>query len=55
MTAEQFGGIIRTILAAGAGALVTSGYLDAATAQAIAGAVATLIVAGWSVYAKRAK
>ncbi len=55
MTGEQIGGIVRTIAAAGFGALVTRGVIDAETAAALAGAVGTIAVAVWSVWAKKAK
>ena len=54
MSGEQIAGIVRTILAAGGGYLAAKGYLDAATWQTIAGAVATVIVAVWSVKSKKA-
>lgn len=53
MSTEQIGGILRTILAAGGGYLVSKGYLDNATMLSIVGAVVTLLTAGWSVWAKR--
>ena len=53
MNMEQIGGIIRTILAAGGGYLVSKGYLDNATMLSLVGAVVTLITGAWSVYAKR--
>ena len=54
MNLEQIGGILRTILAAGGGYLVSKGYLDNATMLSIVGAIVTLATAGWSVWAKRA-
>ena len=53
MNMEQIGGIIRTILAAGGGYLVSKGYLDNATMLSLVGAIVTIITAGWSVWAKR--
>lgn len=53
MNIDQIGGIIRTILAAGGGYLVSKGYLDNATMLSIVGAIVTLLTAGWSVWAKR--
>lgn len=53
MTSEQIWGIIRTILAAGAGYLSAKGVIDAGAADTIIGAVGTIFVAGWSIYAKR--
>lgn len=53
MTSEQIAGILRTILAAGGGYLVSRGWLDNATMMAIVGALVTLATAGWSVWAKK--
>lgn len=53
MNMEQIAGILRTILAAGGGYLVSQGWLDNATMMAIVGALVTLATAGWSVWAKR--
>ena len=53
MNMDQVGGIIRTILAAGGGYLVSKGYLDNATMLSLVGAVVTIITGAWSIYAKR--
>ena len=53
MTSEEIGGIVRTIAAAGFGVLVGKGFIDAATATALAGAVGTIAIAIWSIWAKR--
>lgn len=53
MTKEQVFGIVRTIAAAGFGFLAGKGYLDGASVEALAGAVATLGVAIWSVVSKK--
>lgn len=53
MTAEQVAGQVRTILAALGGFFVGKGYIDEATSIALAGAVATIVAAGWSWWAKR--
>ena len=53
MKKEQLFGIIRTVAAAGFGFLAGKGYLDGATAEALAGAVATIAVAVWSVASKK--
>lgn len=53
MKKEQLFGIIRTVAAAGFGFLAGKGYLDGATAEALAGAVATIAVAIWSVASKK--
>lgn len=55
MSSEQIGGVLRTILAAGGGYLVSRGWLDNATMMSIVGAIVTLVTAGWSVWAKRPK
>lgn len=53
MTKEQVFGIVRTVAAAGFGFLAGKGYLDGASVEALAGAVATLCVAVWSVVSKK--
>lgn len=53
MSAAEFGGIIRTGVAFGLGFLVNKGMIDGETATAIAGALATLAVAAWSIRSKR--
>lgn len=53
MNKDQLFGIVRTIAAAGFGFLAGKGYLDGATAEALAGAVATIGVAAWSVFSKK--
>lgn len=52
MTSEQLGGIVRALLSAVGGYAVGQGLVDANTAATIGGALATLIVAVWSVWAK---
>lgn len=52
MNKEQVFGIVRTVAAAGFGFLAGKGYLDGATVEALAGAVATIGVAVWSVMSK---
>jgi hypothetical protein len=53
MSKEQIFGIVRTIAAAGFGFLAGKGYLDGASVEALAGAVATIGVAVWSVASKK--
>lgn len=53
MDKSQFFGIIRTIAAAGFGYIAGQGLIDGATAEALAGAVATIGVAVWSVMSKK--
>ena len=53
MNKEQLFGIIRTVAAAGFGYLAGKGIFDGATAEALAGAVATIGVAVWSVASKK--
>ncbi len=55
MTKDKIFGIIRTLAAAGFGFLAGKGYIDGATVEALAGAVATIAVAVWSVASKRAE
>lgn len=50
---DQVFGIVRTIAAAGFGYLAGKGVIDGVTVEALAGAVATLGVAVWSVISKR--
>lgn len=53
MSKEQVFGIVRTVAAAGFGFLAGKGYLDGATVESLAGAVATIGVAVWSVLSKK--
>ena len=53
MNKTQLFGVVRTIAAAGFGFLAGKGYLDGTTAEALAGAVATIGVAVWSVLSKK--
>ena len=53
MTADQFGGVVRAILAAAAGYAVAHGFGDSVTDQAVAGAICTAAVALWSYYTNR--
>ncbi len=53
MNANQFGGVLRAILAAGAGYLVGKGILDQAAAEQIIGGLVTVGVAAWSVWTNR--
>lgn len=53
MNKDQLFGIIRTVAAAGFGFLAGKGHIDGVTAEALAGAVATIGVAIWSVVSKK--
>jgi hypothetical protein len=53
MNKDQVFGIVRTLAAAGFGYLAGKGLIDGATVQALAGAVATIGVAIWSVVSKQ--
>ena len=53
MNKDQLFGIVRTLAAAGFGYLAGKGLIDGATAEALAGAVATIGVAVWSVISKK--
>ena len=53
MTAEQFAGICRAIVAAAGGFLVAKGVIDAETVATLAGAAATIGAAVWSVVSKK--
>ncbi len=52
MNKDKLYGVIRTIAAAGFGYIAGQGMIDGATAEALAGAVATIGVAVWSVMSK---
>jgi O-antigen/teichoic acid export membrane protein len=52
MSGEQIWGVIRTLLAFGGGFIVSKGYIDDATLTAVIGALGTIFIAGWSVWAK---
>ena len=54
MSKEQIAGIVRAVVAAVGGYFVGKGMLDGATMETIAGAVATLATAVWSVWSKKA-
>jgi hypothetical protein len=53
MNKDQLFGIVRTVAAAAFGFLAGKGYIDGATAEALAGAAATVLVAVWSVISKK--
>lgn len=53
MNKDKIFGIVRTLAAAGFGYLAGKGLIDGATAEALAGAVATIGVAVWSVVSKK--
>lgn len=53
MTSDQIAGVVRALVAAVGGYFVGQGVTDAETVATIGGALATLAVAGWSIYAKR--
>lgn len=53
MTKDELYGVVRVFLAAAGGFAVNRGWIDSDTAVALAGALATVIVAMWSVKSKR--
>lgn len=53
MNQDEFGGIVRAIVAGVGGFAVGKGWIDNATLTAIAGGLATVAVAIWSVIVKR--
>ena len=55
MNGEQIAGVVRAIVAALGGFLVAKGVTDAETVAAVAGALATLAAAAWSVLSKKKK
>jgi hypothetical protein len=54
MNKNEIYGIARALFSAAGGFFVARGYVDSETAVAVAGALATIIVAVWSVKDKRA-
>lgn len=54
MNKDMIWGIIRAVLAAGGGYLVSTGLLDDSTVNASIGALSVLFAAGWSVWSKKA-
>lgn len=53
MNKDKAFGVVRTIAAAGFGYLAGKGLIDGATVDALAVAVATILVAVWSVVSKK--
>ena len=53
MSGEEIAGIVRALVAAVGGYFVGKGVVDASLVAAVAGALATLAAAAWSVWAKR--
>lgn len=53
MSKDEIFGVARALLSAVGGFLVGKGYLDSETAMTVAGALATIVTAFWSVKAKR--
>jgi len=53
MNSTEIGGIVRTLVSALGGYLVAKGAIDSETATTVGGALATIIVAVWSVWSKR--
>lgn len=53
MPSAEIGGLVRTLLAFGAGWLVNAGILDSAVANELAAAGTVIVVAIWSVIQKR--
>ncbi len=53
ITKNELLGVVRTVLAAFGGFAAARGWVDSETAVALSGALATIIVAIWSVKSKR--
>lgn len=53
MSKNELHGVARTILAAVGGFAAAKGWIDSETAVSLAGALATVFVAVWSVKSKR--
>lgn len=54
MTKNEVYGVARAVLAAIGGFVVARGWIDSETAVSLAGALATVAAAAWSVRSKRA-
>lgn len=54
MTKSEVYGVARAILAAAGGFVVARGWIDSETAVSLAGALATIAAAAWSIRSKRA-
>jgi hypothetical protein len=54
MNSDQIGGLIRAVLSAVGGYFVGKGLVDASTMTTIVGAIATIVMAGWSAWSNRA-
>ena len=54
MNKNEVYGVARAILAAAGGFVVARGWIDSETAVSLAGALATVAAAAWSVRSKRA-
>jgi hypothetical protein len=53
MTKNEVYGVVRTLFAAAGGVMVGKGWIDSETAIALAGALATIATAVWSIRSKR--
>ena len=53
MTGEQVAGIVRTLMAAAGGWVISSGLFSATDWTTIVGAVSIVIAAGWSYFSKK--
>jgi hypothetical protein len=53
ISSDQVAGIVRALVSALGGYFVGKGVVDASTVTAVAGASATIVVAVWSVLAKK--
>ena len=53
MSGAEIGGVVRTLAAFAGGFLVSRGLVDAGTVTEVAGAIATIAVAIWSILQKK--
>lgn len=53
MSKDMVWGVIRAVLAGGAGYLAGKGIADAAVLNEVIGAVGVIFAAGWSIWAKK--
>lgn len=53
MNKDMVWGVVRAVLAAGGGYLISTGMLDESTVSASIGAIGILFAAGWSIWSKK--
>lgn len=53
ITGDKIWGVVRTVLAAGAGYLIAKGYIDEATANSVLTGLGVVFIAVWSWQTKK--